>query len=135
MHRRFPLGDLGAAAIELGRDQHGESWLAESLALAQQISDRTQQVFCLGHLGWLAVRRQQGSLARQHLEGAYELAVQSDLFVYRPWLLAGLAQAHAHLADRASSQEHAKQALTLAQEYGLSQEEALARSLLGRLAT
>jgi DNA-binding SARP family transcriptional activator/predicted ATPase len=132
-HRRFALGDLGAAAAG-GDPVQAEAWLNESLAIARQVSDRTQEVFCLGHLGWLAVRQGRGAEARTQLQEAFDLAVQADLYIYRPWLLAGRARAHQLCHDRTQAHGDAQQAVQLAQEFGLPVEQALARRILDDLA-
>ena len=55
-NRRLALGDMGAAALALGDTGSARRWLEESLAIGRQVADRTQEIFCLGHLGWLAVQ-------------------------------------------------------------------------------
>lgn len=132
-HRRFALGDLGAAAAAGGDPVQAEAWLNESLAIARQVSDRTQEVFCLGHLGWLAVRQGRGAEARTQLQEAFDLAMQADLYIYRPWLLVGRARAHQLCHNRAQAHGDAQQAVQLAQAFGLPVEQALARSILDDL--
>lgn len=132
-HRRFALGDLGAAAAVSGDPVQAEAWLNESLAIARRVSDRTQEVFCLGHLGWLAVRQGRGIEARTQLQVAFDVAVQADLFIYRPWLLAGRACAHRLCHDRAQAHDDAQQAVQLAQSFGQPAEQALARRILDDL--
>ena len=51
--RRLSLGDLGAAAAALGGPEPALECFLESLEIARQIADRTQEIFCLGHLGCL----------------------------------------------------------------------------------
>ena len=59
LERRVPLGDIGAAAAALGDKELARRCLEESLAIARQVSDRTQEILCLGHLGWLEVQEGQ----------------------------------------------------------------------------
>ena len=59
LERRVPLGDIGAAAAALGDGELARRCLEESLAIARQVSDRTQEILCLGHLGWLEVQEGQ----------------------------------------------------------------------------
>ncbi len=132
-HRRFALGDLGAAAAASGDPVQAAAWLNESLAIARQVDDRTQEVFCLGHLGWVAVRQGHGAEARIQLQAAYDLAVQADLHVYRPWLLAGRAVAHQLCDDHACARDDAHQSLALARAFGLPAEQALAQRILDDL--
>ncbi len=123
--RRLPLGDLGAAAVLRGDGEAARRYLQDSLAIARQIADRTQEIFCLGHLGWLAVQEQQPSDALTHLHAALSLAAQIHSCTEQSWLHAGLAEAQSLRGDSVAATHHAQRALHLAQTFGLTYEMAL----------
>ncbi len=128
--RRLPLGDLGAAAAAIGNLDLARQHLLESLSIARQIADRTQEIFCLGHLGWLYLREQEATTALEYLQGALALAEQIDSRTEQSWLHAGLAEAQ-WLADQPDAAvAHARRALELAQTYGQARDEELARRVL-----
>ena len=131
--RRLPLGDLGAAASATGEVELARRWLLESLAIARQIADRTQEISCLGHLGWLYLRLKQAAEASESLQMALALAERIDSRTEQSWLRAGLAEAHrldGHL-DLAAEQAH--QALKLALANGRPYDQALAWRILAEL--
>jgi DNA-binding SARP family transcriptional activator len=131
--RRLPLGDMGAAAAALGDADQARLWLEESLSIARQIADRTQEIFCLGHLGWLYVQTQQPIPALEHLRGALALAEQIGSCTEQSWLHAGLAEAHRLAGDRSQAADHGQQALRLAEVHGRAYDQELARRIWARL--
>jgi len=87
LERRLPLGDMGVAAAAMGDFDFARRCLAESLAIARQIADRTQEILCLGHLGWLCVRLEQPAEALDHLQPALALAQRVGSCTEQSWLL------------------------------------------------
>jgi tetratricopeptide (TPR) repeat protein len=131
--RRLPLGDIGVAAAANGDIDLARQCLLESLTIARQIADRTQEIFCLGHLGWLRMRERELPKALEHLQAALNLAEDIDSRTEQSWLYSGLAEAH-HLdgnLDQAAA--HARRALDLAQASGRPYDCELARRILDRL--
>ncbi len=133
--RRIPLGDIGAAAAALGQLDLARRSLTESLAIAQQVCDRTQEILCLGHLGWLAVQERQAAPALEHLRAALALAERVNSCTERPWLHAGLAEALWLAGDLASAATHARQAVGLAEATGQAHAQRIAQQALGRVFT
>lgn len=132
--RRLPLGDLGAAAVAAGDVALAEDCLLESLAIARQIEDRTQEIFCLGHLGWLCLALERPSQAREFLGPALTLAENVDSGAEQSWLLSGLAEAYRLAGDLDLALEHVSRALELAQASGRAFDRKLADRILLRLA-
>lgn len=114
LERRLPLGDMAAAALALGELDQAETWLQESYAIAASIADRTQEILCLGHLGWLHLRRHDPNRALVNLQVALELAERIGSLAEQPWLHAGLAEACCLAADVDQASRHARRALELA---------------------
>jgi tetratricopeptide (TPR) repeat protein len=130
LERRLPLGDIGAAAAAAGDADTARPALLESLDIARQVADRTQEILCLGHLGWLAARLDQPAEAAQRLEAALASAQRIASLTEQSWIHAGLAQAFRLSGDLARSAGHAEQALALARQHGRTVDEALARRIL-----
>ncbi len=84
--RRLPLGDMGAAAVALGEMALAQDCLLESLTIARQVRDRTQEIFCLGHLGLLHMQLNQPDEAIRHLEEALALAGRYGTQAEKWWL-------------------------------------------------
>jgi DNA-binding SARP family transcriptional activator len=99
LERRLPLGDLGAAAALMGDTDWAQECLLESLDIARKIADCTQEIFCLGHLGWLYVRVNQPVEAREHLQAALTLAKRIDSRTEQSWLQSGLTEAYRLAGD------------------------------------
>lgn len=131
--RRLPLGDLGAAAVAGGEVNLARQCLLESLAIARQIADRTQEIFCLGHLGWLCLRLKQPAEGLEFLQTALILAENVGSGTEQSWLWSGLAEAHRLDGNPELAAEHAYQALKLAQATGRTYDQALARRILAEL--
>ena len=111
---------MGAAAAALGDDCLARQSLEESLAIARQVSDRTQEILCLGHLGWLDVQEGQAAPALEHLQAALALAEQINSCSEQSWLHAGLAEALRLAGDLDAAAAHAQQAVALADATGQS---------------
>jgi predicted ATPase len=124
---RVPLGDIGAAAAALGDRELARCCLEESLTIARQVSDRTQEIFCQGHLGWLEVQEGRPGAALKHLAAALALAEEIDSRAEQSWLHAGLAEAHSLAGDRPLALAHARRALALAEETGRANDQKQAR--------
>ena len=107
--------------------------LKESLSIAREIADRTQEILCLLHLGWLCIRRQEPAKALQHLQAGLDLAEQVGSCTEQGWLLCGLAEAHLLMDDRPRAEQHARRALKRAGLTGRPYDESLARRLCDRL--
>jgi tetratricopeptide (TPR) repeat protein len=134
LERRLPLGDLGAAAAALGEADRAEEALSESLALARRIDDRTQEIFCLGHLGWLGIGQMQPAQALVHLGAALALAGRINSCAERSWLLSGLAEAHRLAGDEKAARASAQAALETAMATNRRHDQEVARRILDSLA-
>lgn len=132
-HRRLPLGDLGALAAETGDAEQARAPLSESLSIAQQIADRTQEIFCLGHLGWLSLRLKNAAEAREYFTAALRVAQSVGSRAEQSWLYAGLAEMHYLASDFTQARDAAQRALAIAEELGQKREQAAARELLARV--
>ncbi len=135
LERRLPLGDMGAAAAAMGEADMARRCLLESLDIACQVADRTQQILCRLHLGWLSIRERQLAEALQHLQSGLTLAQQIGSCTEQGWLLSGLAEAHRLNQDRQRALDHARRALALAQATDRPYDERLAMRILERLDT
>jgi tetratricopeptide (TPR) repeat protein len=136
LERRLPLGDMSVAAAAMGDTDQARAWLVESLAIARQIADRTQEIFCLGHLGWLYVRLEQPAQALEHLQAALDLAERIDSRTEQNWLRSGLAEAHRLAGDaEEAAAAQARRALELAQACDRAYDQVLARRVLAGLAS
>jgi DNA-binding SARP family transcriptional activator len=133
LERRLPLGDMGAAASALHAVELAWSCLEESLTLARQTADRTQEILCLTHLGWLSIRVKQPAEALGYLQEGLALAQRVGSCAEQSWLRSGLAEAHRLVGDDEEARSQARQALELAQEHGAAYDQKLARRVLGRL--
>jgi tetratricopeptide (TPR) repeat protein len=133
LQRRLPLGDLGAAAAALGDADLARRCLEESLSISREIADRTQEILCLLHLGWLSIREREPAAALQHLRAGLELAERIGSCTEQGWLLCGLAEAHLLMGDRRRAEEHARRALKRARLTGRPYDVGLAHRLCDRL--
>jgi tetratricopeptide (TPR) repeat protein len=133
LHRRLPLGDLGAAAAALGDLDLAGRCLKESLSIARETDDRTQQILCLLHLGWLGNRRKEPEKALQHLQAGWDLAVQVGSCTEQSWLLCGLAEAYRLKGEPGEAAAHAQRALKIARATGRPYDKSLASRILDRL--
>jgi DNA-binding SARP family transcriptional activator/tetratricopeptide (TPR) repeat protein len=132
-HRRIPLGDIGAAASALGDVDLAQRSLLESLEIARQISDRTQEILCRLHLGWLEIKLGQPTEALEHLEAGLALAEQIGSCTEQSGLHSGLAEAYRLKGDLQEASGHADRALALAQETKRPYDEGLARRTLAKI--
>jgi tetratricopeptide (TPR) repeat protein len=133
LERRLPLRDLGAAAAALGELDLAEGCLSESLAIARQVADRTQEIFCLGHLGWLCLGQEQPDQALGLLGEALAIAEGINSQAEQSWLWSGLAEAHRLSGDVELVIENARRALALAQASGRAYDLKLAQQILAGL--
>jgi tetratricopeptide (TPR) repeat protein len=124
---------MGAAAAAAGDVALARRCLLESLIIARQIADRTQEILCLGHLGWLCVKEKQAARALERLQAALALAESIGSCTEQSWLLSGLAEAFRLAGDLNQAAGHARRALELAQATGRAYDEYLARRILDRL--
>jgi predicted ATPase len=131
--RRIPLGDMGAAAAASGDVHLARGYLKESLSIARQAADRTQEILCQTHLGWLYVRLKQPAEALEHLQAGLALAKSIDSCTEQSWLLSGLAEAHRLAGDLDRAVMHARHALKLARASGAAYDQKLARRILRKL--
>jgi DNA-binding SARP family transcriptional activator len=132
LERRLPLGDIGAAAIALGDSRLAQQCLYESLAIARQIADCTQEILCLGHLGWLCLGLKRPDQALGFLHVALVLAESIDSRAEQSWLWSGLAEAHRLTGDGDSAAEHAYRALEQAEATKRPYDQDMARRILAR---
>jgi tetratricopeptide (TPR) repeat protein len=133
LERRLPLGDMGAAALALHATELATQCLEESLAIARQISDRTQEILCSTHLGWLSIRIKRPGEALEYFRAALALAQRVGSCAEQSWLHSGLAEAHRLAGHREAALAHANQARELAQETGATYDDKLAGWVLDRL--
>ena len=131
--RRLPLGDLGAAAAHLDETGLAQQCLLESLEIARQIEDRTQEIFCLGHLGWLAIKLKEPAEAVERLQAGLALAESIRSCTEQSWLLSGLAEACHLSGEGQQARKCAQRALEQATATGQPYAERLARSILDKL--
>jgi tetratricopeptide (TPR) repeat protein len=117
----------------LGDGEQARRCLEESLAIARQVSDRTQEILCLGHLGWLEVHEGAPDAAREHLAAALVLAEEIDSRAEQSWLHAGLAEAHSLAGDQTQALSHARRAVALAEASGCAHDRKLSKETLERL--
>jgi len=132
-HRRIPLGDIGAAASALGDVDLAQRSLLESLEITRQVSDRTQEILCRLHLGWLEIGLGQPTEALEHLKAGLALAEQIGSCTEQSGLHSGLAEAYRLKGDLQQASEHADRALALAQETKRPYDERLARRILAKV--
>ena len=133
--RRLPLGDMGASAAAMDLLGLARPYLDESLSLAREAADRTQEILCLGHLGWLSIRLKQPSEALQHLKAGQLLAEEIGSCREQSWLLSGLAEASRLSGDRAEAVSYARKAQRLAHTTGAKYDQGLANNVLAKLET
>jgi tetratricopeptide (TPR) repeat protein len=149
LERRLPLGDIGAAAAASGDVDLARQSLQESLDIARQITDRTQEILCLSHLGWLYLGLKQPIEALEHLLPALDLAERIGSCTEQSRLLAGLAEAHRLAAGPSTGLElvlslpkeqalkqaitYARRAMALAQANGRTYDQEHARRILNDL--
>ena len=105
----------------------------ESLGIARQITDRTQEILCLSHLGWLYVGLKQPLEALEHLQPALDLAERIGSCTEQSRLLAGLAEAHRLSGNSEQAIAYARRALDLAQANGRTYDREHARKILNDL--
>lgn len=132
-NRRLALGDMGAAAAAMGDTESAMQWFMESLAIAHQIADCTQEILCQGHLGWLYVKLGQPAPALERLSAALGQVEQVGSRTEQSWLHAGLAEAHRLAGDLGQAAAHARRALELAVAHGCAHDQELARQVLAGL--
>jgi DNA-binding SARP family transcriptional activator/Flp pilus assembly protein TadD len=131
-HKRLPLGDLGAAAVGGGDPAQAQRWLEESLEIACRVGDRTQEIFCLYHLGRLDIRQKRLIQAGKRLQTALALAESLDSRSELSRLHLALAEAcHLH-GNSEGALAHARQALHLAETYGRRHDQRCAQKFLDR---
>lgn len=131
--RRVPLGDIGAAAAVLGDREMARRCLVESLEISRQATDRTQEILCLGHLGWLCIAQKHSDEALGHLRAALTLAEKIGSREELGWLHAGLAEACALAEDRTEACAHAQYAFALAKETGQAYGQELAEETMQKI--
>jgi hypothetical protein len=128
--RRLPLGDVGAAAILLGRCDFARQCLQESMVIARQVADRTQEIFCLGHLGFLEIIQGKYHPAHQYLLDALNLAEEIGSLAEQSWLHLGLAEAHDGLDSPDLALYYATQAQVIACKHSRLPDEQAAQDML-----
>jgi tetratricopeptide (TPR) repeat protein len=133
LERRLPLGDLGAAAAAIGDTDLAWRCLQESLTIARQVADRTQEILCQVHLGWLCIGQEQPADALEHLRAGLTLAEGIGSRTEQSWLLSGLAEALRLTGKWDLAQASALQALEIARATGRPYDERQARRILERL--
>lgn len=135
LERRLPLGDMGAAAAAMQAEELARRSLEESLSIAREAADRTQEILCHTHLGWLDVHLKHSAEATEHLQAGLALAQEIGSCTEQSWLLSGLAEACRLAGDRAEAISYARQAQALAQARGATYDQKLAKRVLNKLET
>jgi hypothetical protein len=92
--RQYSTGSRDEQRLGFGDADLARCCLEESLSLARETADRTQEILCLLHLGWLCIRQKLPSEALQHLQAGLELAEKIGSCTEQGWLLCGLAEAY-----------------------------------------
>jgi len=133
LHRRIPLCDMGAAAMAMGETEQARRYLLESLDISRQAADRTQEILCLLHLGWLHIRQEQPSDALRHLQASLAAAESIGSCAEQSWILSGLAEAHRLSGDREQAKVCARRARDMAQATRRAYDKRLAQRILDRL--
>jgi DNA-binding SARP family transcriptional activator len=131
--RRIPLGDLGVAFAGLGEVERGRECLLDSLEIARQTADRTQEIFCLCHLGWLENHAGRQEEAHGYFRDGLVLAERLDSRSEQSRLYAGVAEAHRLLGNKRLAKGLALKALDLAQKHGQLYDQDLARKILSNI--
>ncbi len=131
--RRIALGDLGIALTGLGQVSQARDCLLASLEIARQIADRTQEIFCLCHLGWLENHAGQPEEALRYLRDGLALAERLDSRAEQSRLEAGLAEAFRLLKNARLAKSFAYKALELANRHGRLYDQGLAQRILAEL--
>lgn len=131
--RRIALGDLGVALAAGGRYDQGKECLFSSLELAREIADRTQEIFCLNHLGWLENHAGRPDAALVYLRDALALAERLDSRSEQSRLYAGLAQSHHLLGNTRLARGFALKALELARQHHRPYDQRLAEQILSEI--
>ncbi len=131
-HRRLPLGDMGAACAALEDYAQGRACLLESLEIARQIADRTQEIFCLNWLGWLELRAGNQVDALGILNEGLALAERLNSPAEQSRLNASLAEVYHVLGDGVQARRHARRALELARAHQRAHDLDLAQKLIER---
>jgi len=130
LERRLPLGDMGVAATAMADFDLAHQCLTDSLAIARQIADRTQEILCLSHLGWLCVHMKRPAEAREYLQAGLDLAEAVGSCAEQSRLLSGLAEAHRLHGERDQATSCARRALEAAQTLGRVYDENQATRIL-----
>lgn len=117
-HRRIVLSDLGATLEASGQLEQGRECLISGLDLAREIADRTQEIFCLCHLGWLENRAGRPDEALGYLRDGLALTERLDSRSEQSRLYAGLSEAHRLLGNTRLAKAFAIKALDLAKKHG-----------------
>jgi tetratricopeptide (TPR) repeat protein len=128
--RRIPLGDLGVALAELGSVDQGRECLLTSLEVARQIADRSQEIYCLCHLGWLEIRSGRLEQALSYLRDGLALAERLDSRAEQSRLYAGIAEVHRLLGNARLANSLALKALELAKRHSRLHDQALVNRVL-----
>jgi DNA-binding SARP family transcriptional activator len=131
--RRIPLGDLGVALAASGRIEQGKECLLTSLDLAREIADRTQEIFCLYHLGRLENSAGQPNTALGFLRNGLALAERLDSRSEQSRLYAGLAEAHYLLSNARLARGFGVKALELAKQHGRRHDQGWAEQILAKI--
>lgn len=124
---------MGAAAAGLGDTALARQCLGESLAIARQVNDRTREILCLGHLGWLGVQEGNAGEALEHLRVGLALAEQVNSGSEQSGLHAGLAEAMGLAGQQEQALVHARRAVVLAEASGRVVDREMAKRTLAHL--
>ncbi len=128
--RRIALGDLGVALSGSRQIDQARECFISSLEIAQEISDRTQEIFCLCHLGWLENQASQPEKALTYLREGLALAERLDSRSEQSRLYAGLAEAHRLQNNFRLAKSFVSKALELATLHGRRYDQGLAEQIL-----
>jgi DNA-binding SARP family transcriptional activator len=131
--RRIALGDLGVALAGSGRIDQGRECLLSSLDIAREIGDRTQEIFCLCHLGWLENQAGRAEHALGYLREGLSLAERLDSRAEQSRLYAGLADAHRLLDNIRLAKSFAHKSIELARLHHRRYDQELAEQIMAKI--
>lgn len=131
-HRRLALAALGVALIGLGQISQGKDCLVTSLEIARQLSDRSQEIFCLNQLGWLENHSGNLDEALAYFRDGLAIAERLDSRAEQSQLYAGIAETHRRLGNRRLGYSFVIKSIELAKQHHRPYDLSLAQQILSK---